>query len=151
MYPNYSRLGAKITAGLCTGLIALAFADGQRSLKAQLLLGKPVAPSDVSQSTGVSYGGQAMVVKLTDIHNSPSPIVICDTGPLPDSGGTLEATVLETNVANGALTFETARATTTGDGAEARSSTSVNNFQLQIMAMDGSVSVLTADFISSEA
>lgn len=77
-----------VTVSGCAALLALALADGQRLLRAQLVLGQP------SQSTGVSYSGQATVVSLTDIHNFSSPIVICDTGPLPSSGGTLQATVL---------------------------------------------------------
>src|SRR5882757_4617849 len=138
----------KITAGVCAAWMAFALADGQRPLKAQnLTLGSP-AP----QATATSYSGQATVVNLFNIHNFPSPtVVICDTGPLPSSGGTLEATVLDTNVDNGALTFDTADAITTGDGAESRSSTSVNDFQLQIMATNGTVTTVTADFIGSEA
>jgi len=138
----------KITAGVCAAWMAFTLADGQWSLRAQdLTLGRPT-----TQPTVTSYSGQATVVSLFNIHNFPDPtVVICDTGPLPGAGGTLEATVTDTNVAGGALTFDTADAFTTGDGAESRSSTSVNDFQLQIMATNGAVTTVTADFIGSEA
>ena len=138
----------KITAGVCAAWMALTLADGQWSLRAQdLTLGKPT-----TQPTVTSYSGQATVVNLFNIHNFPDPtVVICDTGPLPGAGGTLEATVTDTNVAGGALTFDTADAFTTGDGSESQSSTSVNDFQIQIMATNGTVTTVTADFIGSQA
>src|ERR1700722_7621071 len=137
----------KITAGMCFAGMAFALACGQRLLRAQVLtLGNAQL-----QATAVSYSGQATLVTLSDIHNFPSPIVIGDTGPLPSSGGTLEVSILDTNVDGGALTFDTAKAFTTGDGSEARSDTSINDFQLQIMATNGMVTILTADFIGSEA
>ncbi len=141
---KWLRKTKTVTASACIGLLALALADGQRPLRAQLI-------EAFGQATGTSYSGQATVVDITDTHNFPSPIVICDTGPLPSSGGTLQVTVLETNVDNGALTLENADAITTGDGAQAISDTSVANFQLQIMALDGTVTTLTADVIMSEA
>ncbi len=141
---KWLRKTKSVTASACVGLLALALADGQRPLRAQLI-------EAFGQSTGASYTGQATVVDITDIHNFPSPIVICDTGPLSSLGGTLEATVQETNVFNGALTLENADAVTTGDGAEAIAHTSVANFQIQIMALDGTVTTLTADVIASEA
>src|SRR6266478_1083323 len=119
----------KITVSVCAALIALALTDGQRPLRAQLL-------GDTSLNSG-NYSGQATVINITDVHAPiPGPIVICDTGPLPPSGGFLQASVMETNVANGALTCELARATTRGDGPEAISASSVNNFYIEIMAAD---------------
>src|SRR6185295_790670 len=76
-----------------------------------------LTPQAMAQATGNTYSGQATVINITDIHQPfPGPIVICDTGPLPSTGGFLEASVLETNVANGELTLELAHATTSGDG-----------------------------------
>jgi len=111
-----------------------------------------LTPQAMAQATGNTYSGQATVINITDIHQPfPGPIVICDTGPLPSTGGFLEASVLETNVANGELTLELAHATTSGDGAAATSQTSVNNFTVMIMAADGTESSLRADFIGSQA
>jgi len=129
------------TVGAGIAALALAFADGQRTLLAQLLEGTP----------GVTYSGQATVINITDVHNFPSPIVICDTGPLPSAGGFLEASVTETNVANGALVFELGHATCEGFGPKVQSATSLNNFFLEIMAMDGTISTVRATFVSSEA
>src|SRR2546422_3642027 len=142
MDPNPTRLVQRITVSACIGVIALALADGQRSLRAQLLLGFKPAPSDTGQASGISYSGQATVINITDIHNNPSPIVICDSGPLPSAGGFLEASATETSVADGALTFDMANAETSGDGPEARSETCLNNLFLEIMASDRVTSTL---------
>ncbi|HXT40922.1 MAG TPA: choice-of-anchor P family protein [Candidatus Angelobacter sp.] len=135
----FKLAGIGVLAGIVGGVL------GQELRAQSLILGQPTPPSSVS------YSGQATVVNLGNIHNFPSPIVICDTGPLPASGGTLESTVLDTNVNNGALTFDTADAISTGDGPEAQSSCAVNNFDLVMMAADGTMTTLHADFIASEA
>jgi hypothetical protein len=77
--------------------------------------------------------------------------VICDTGPLASGGGFLEATVTDTNVANGALTFNQSRATCRGDGVESISASSVNDFFIEVMASDGSTFTIRANFLSTEA
>lgn len=123
--------------GLLAGLLAGSLAKPQ--------------PAAGQLASGVSYSGRAVVVNITDAHSFPGPIVICDTGPLPASGGFLEASVMSTNVADGALTLELARATSSGDGPEARSETSVNNFYLAIRATNGTISTLRADYIASSA
>ena len=152
MYPNRSQRTKRITASVCTGLIALALADGQRSLRAQLLLGKPVAPTDGGQSTGVSYRGQATVINVTDIHQPfPGPIVICNAGPLPSAGGFLETSVTETNIANGALMFELAQASCSGEGPVTTSASSGQSLIVEIMATDGTMSILRANLVAAEA
>jgi hypothetical protein len=142
------RIKRNTTISACVAWAALTLAGGQTLSSAQDLTfgGAP------SQSSPTTYSGQATVVNLFNIHDFPNPIVvICDTGPLPGSGGTLEAIVDQTNVANGALTLDTADAITSGDDSESGSSTSVNDFQLQIMATNGTLTTVTADFIGSEA
>src|SRR6185503_4134216 len=105
------------TISACAAWVALAFAGGQILSRAQDLTLGHASP----QSSATTYSGRATVVNLFNIHDFPNPtVVICDTGPLPGSGGTLEATVDETNVANGALTLDTADAITSGDGSESR-------------------------------
>ena len=141
------QLVQKITAGACAAWIAFALTGGPNVSRAQNLTLDSAPP----KTTATTYCGHATVVNLTDIHNFSSPIVICDTGPLPGSGGTFEAAVLNTNVDNGALTLENADAITSGDGSQSFSHTAVANFNLQIMATDGSVSTLHADFIGSDA
>jgi hypothetical protein len=131
-------------ASTFAGVLSLVLMDGL-PLPAQLL------GFSSSSSTGISYSGRATVVNITDIHNVPGPIVICDTGPLPSSGGFLEATVMQTNVANGELTLELAHATTSGDGPVTISQSSVNNFVVNILATDGTESTLRADFIGAQA
>jgi len=141
MNSKVPRLYKLITTVAVAGLLGWALAGGLSAL-GQLMT--------VPTSTGVSYSGQATVINLQDMHNS-APIVICDTGPLPSTGGFIESSVIETNVSDGELTFELADATTDGNGPEARSAASLNNLFLEIMATDGTVSTLRADFISAEA
>jgi hypothetical protein len=140
MHKTSLRLCRIITLCAALGLLGWSFVDGPRALGQ--LLG--------FSSTGTSYSGRATLINLTDMHNSEN-IVICDTGPLPSSGGFLEVTVTETNVENGALTLELGRAAIDGNGPETRAQTSMNNFSLVIQATDGTISTLRADFVASEA
>ena len=133
--------GGAVTASVLITAITLALAGGQNTLQAQLIEG----------TSGVSFSGQATVVDLTDIHNFTSPIVLCDTGPLPSSGGFLQASLSETSVANGALTFTMARATTRGDDSLSVSDSSVNNFFIEVMASSGATFTMRANFMSTEA
>ncbi|MEW6304812.1 MAG: choice-of-anchor P family protein [Verrucomicrobiota bacterium] len=132
-----------LSVGAAAGLLAIGLADGQRTLKAQTV--------SIGSVSAVSYSGQATVVDIRDISQPfPGPIVICDTGPLPSSGGFLEASVASTNIADGALTLELARATTSGDGPEARSETSVHNFYVLVHTDVGFTSI-RANFIGASA
>ena len=130
------------TVSVCLAGIALTLADGQRPLRAQGLL---------EETSGVSFSGQATAVNITDVHNFPSPIVICDTEPLPSSGGALQASAGVTSIANGALTLNMAHAIVVSAEADVKAQTSINEFFVEIMALDGTTSTLRATFIGSEA
>lgn len=79
-------------------------------------------------STNTTYSGQATVVKATVLGVTT---VVSDTGPLPSSGGALEASLLEANVL-GLLTAEVAHAATIGHGDRSRSEASVANLNLTV-------------------
>src|SRR4029077_11886115 len=73
------------------------------------------------------------------------PSVLADRGPLPQSGGALEASLLDVSVP-GLLTAEVAHASTVGQGDRSRSEASVANVNLSV----GGNSI-TADFLMSRA
>src|SRR5258708_38912843 len=117
----------------------MAFYSGAAPTAARAALGggaRAAPPPLRAQTPASAFSGQATLVSLSDIHNFPSPIIIGDTGPLPGAGGNLQVTVAGTNVDNGALTFDSGAASAVGGGSESRSDTSINNFNIQIMAMD---------------
>ena len=146
MNSKWLRICRFLTVGAATALLGWSVVHSPKAV-GQLIQGG----TGSFGGTGTYYSGQATVVSIMDAHNYPGPIVICDTGPLPTSGGFMDASVMETNVANRALTLELAYAATSGDGAEARSETCVNNLSLVIATPSAGTSTLCADFIASEA
>jgi hypothetical protein len=74
----------------------------------------------------VSFSGEAQVVRASVLG---TPIVLADTGPLPPSGGALEASLLTVSE-GGVLTAEVLHAATIGQGDRTRSEASVANLSL---------------------
>ena len=111
-----------------------------------LLVGVLVWPlSGVAQadSGGTTFSGRATVVNAT----APvvGTVVLADTGPLPASGGSQEASLLNANVP-GLLTAEVLHAATVGQGDRSRSESSVAN-----MTLTAAGHTLTAEFLMSRA
>jgi len=84
------RLRRFLTIGAVATLVGWAVTDSPRAF-CQLIQGGIGSFG----GTGTYYSGQATVINMTDAHNYPGPIVICDTGPLPTSGGFQDASVTE--------------------------------------------------------
>ncbi len=95
-----------------------------------------------AQSSRTTFSGQATVVRANVLGVST---VVSDTGPLPPSGGALEASLLSASVP-GLLTAEVAHASTIGQGDRSRSEASVANLNLTV----GGNSV-TSDFLMATA
>lgn len=89
-----------------------------------------------------TYSGQATVVQATVLGITTT---VSDTGPLPSSGGALEASLLEAQVP-GLLDAEVLHATTIGQGDQSRSEASVANLSLTV-----SVNTIKADFLMARA
>src|SRR5258708_7685914 len=80
------------------------------------------APLHVGASSGaITYSGQATVAKGTLAGLS---ILLADTGPLPSSGGSLNATLLTENIP-GVLQAEVLAATVIGQGNSSNAEASV--------------------------
>jgi len=89
-----------------------------------------------------TYSGQATVVRATVLGVTT---VLSDTGPLPSSGGALEASLLEAHV-DGLLDAEVLHATTIGQGNQSRSEASVANLALTVAG-----NTINADFLMARA
>jgi hypothetical protein len=96
----------------------------------------------VARADSTTFSGQATVVKATVLGNT---VVLADTGPLPASGGSQEASLLTASVP-GTLTAEVLHASTVGQGDRSRSEASVAS--LSLTAGNNTVS---ADFLMSRA
>ncbi|PYI82237.1 MAG: hypothetical protein DME26_18385, partial [Verrucomicrobia bacterium] len=82
------------------------------------------------QADSGKFSGQATVVRATV--DSLPPIVLVDTGPLPEEGGAQEATLLEypdglLDPLNGALQAQVLHASTVGQGQHSEAEASVAN------------------------
>src|SRR5258707_2478689 len=111
-----SRLGRLIPAGVMTALLGCC------------LIGARVEAASTASTT---YQGQASIVVITDSTSIPGgSLLLCDTGPLPSAGGSLEQSVSDVNVANGALIIGPARATAIGTGPHTMSDTSITGFSV---------------------
>src|SRR5260221_4670743 len=125
------RLGRLIPAGVMTALLGCC------------LIGARVEAAAAASTT---YQGQASIVVITDSTSIPGgSLLLCDTGPLPATGGSLEQTVADVNVAGGALIIGSARATTIGTGPQTMSDTSLTGFSVELMPPNGGMSFVTAD------
>ncbi len=89
-----------------------------------------------------TFSGQATVVRANVLGLQTA---LSDTGPLPPSGGALEASLLDANVP-GLLTAEVLHASTVGQGQESNSEASVANVNLTVGG-----NAIAADFLAARA
>lgn len=100
-----------------------------------------LAPRGARATDGTTFSGQAVAFRATVLGFTTA---ISDTGPLPESGGAREASLL--TVDNGGLSAEALHASTVGQGDRTRSEASVADLSLAIGGH-----ALAAGFLSSEA
>jgi hypothetical protein len=97
-----------------------------------------------------SYSGRAIVVHLTNLLHGPPTVLIGDTGPLPTSGGLVQAEVTSTNVEN-FLLIDEALAMSSGVSNSALSEVAIGGFELRIMATNGTLHTVTFDSMHVQA
>ena len=107
-----------------------------------VLLTATAAEALADSTDRTTYSGQATVVQANVLGLET---VLSDTGPLPPSGGALEASLLEANV-SGLLTAEVLHASTVGQGKESNSEASVANVSLTVGG-----NAIAADFLAARA
>src|SRR5437870_25497 len=108
-----------------------------------LLAGFSIGPATLRADSGAIFSGQATVVRATP--PVAGTIVLSDTGPLPQSGGALEASLLNVSITN-LLTAEVAHASTVGQGDRSRSEAS-----LAALALTAGGNTIGADFLMARA
>ncbi len=108
-----------------------------------VLAGFSFGPAPLRADSSAIFSGQATVVRAT--LPLAGTIVLSDTGPLPQSGGALEASLLNVGVPN-LLTAEVAHASTVGQGDRSRSEASAAALALTV---DGNT--IGADFLMASA
>jgi hypothetical protein len=103
------------------------------------------------------YSGQAIALKIDGVTKPvPGPIVLCDTGSLPVTGGHLQVSQSNFTYAGGALTIEHASAMTSGSGRQAFSASTLSGYRVEFIEDDDpnhhpTRALIEADFISGEA
>jgi hypothetical protein len=96
----------------------------------------------------VAYSGRAFGAHVKLVSPLPTQLMFSDTGPLPSTGGSLSATLLEIALA-GTLSSHTITASTSGAAGQAQSSAS----QEDVVVLPGESAEVTAQVVraSSEA
>ncbi len=121
--------------------------------------GKNNAPGNSGNANGngrksavTAYGGQAIALRVDGVTQPVSgPIVICDTGLLPTSGGVLEQAEGNVNIAAGGLTLDAASAQVMGVGPEASADTTLTNYHAEFVSDEGVHVTFDADYIHASA
>jgi len=106
-----------------------------------LLLAAPAAINGWASSGAVTFSGQATVVEGTVAGQS---VLLADTGPLPSSGGALDATLLTVDIP-GVLDAEVLPATVIGQGDTSNAQASLASLSLTVGSNTISAAVLAAD------
>ncbi len=108
-----------------------------------------------SSASGTIYSAQAVALKVDGV-TSPTPgqIVVCDTGPLPASGGWLQKTQANFTYGNGGLTIDHAAALASGGGPQSSANATLSGYRVEFITGDGHHThraLIEADYIYSEA
>ena len=97
------------------------------------------------------YSGQAVALRIDGVTQPVSgPIIICDTGPLPSSGGFIQRHESNVNIASGALTLAEAAASVSGSGPQAAAESTLTDYRVEFVVDDGGHrhhALIQADFI----
>jgi hypothetical protein len=109
--------------------IALALACSERPDPAAPAVAADATTPSATQAT--SYSGRATVVQATLSGPLPTTLALGDAGPLPSSGGAVEASLLNASLP-GLLTAEVVHATTVGQSNVSRSEASVAELALTV-------------------
>jgi hypothetical protein len=95
-----------------------------------------------AHADSTTFSGQATAVRATLLGTTTT---LADTGPLPSSGGALEASLLSASV-DGLLTADVLHAATIGQGDRSRSEASLADVSVTVAG-----NTLTADFLMARA
>lgn len=147
----------RLLAAFLAGALALAGA-GSATAAPRNNKNKPVAPAPV---VATSYQGHATAINIQGVEEPVvGAIILADTGELPSTGGSLEASesnyvLYGTDGVTVALGVEFAYATTAGLGSEATADSSLTGFEVRFQSHHGehigAIVTITADAITGSA
>ena len=126
---NIKRIRCKRAAAASLALAAVSWL-GVSNQQAQIasLLGGTSASGSTDSSASVSFRGEASVASGNVLG---VPVSVCDTGPLPSSGGALEASLLTVDVCE-LVSLEVGHATTIGQQSAASSEASAGRLAVNV-------------------
>ena len=105
-----------------------------------------------SADSAISYSGRAIAFHVDGVTQPTSgPMVICDTGPLAATGGTLEQHAADVSIAGGALTIDNVDAATSGSGPQTASEARLTNYHAHFITQDGKDVFIDAAYIDASA
>src|SRR5690348_13670039 len=113
--------------GSLLAALALGLACSERPDPAAPVLAADVTAPSATQAT--SYSGRATVVQATLFTPVSTTVTLVDAGPLPSSGGAMEASLLNASVP-GLVSAEVLHGTTVGQSNASRSEASVAELAL---------------------
>lgn len=113
------------------------------------------AKNDKKADGTAIYSGQAIALRIDGV-TSPTPgqILLCDTGPLPATGGTLHVSRSDFSYAGGALRVAHADAMTSGSGPQTISHSTLSGYRVEFVVDDNGHThraLIEADYIYGEA
>lgn len=116
---------------------------------------KPAGKGNPNASTATIYSAQAVALKVDGVTTpTPGPIVLCDTGPLPATGGALQKTESNFTHGNGGLTIDHAAAFASGSGPQSAANATLSGYRVEFVTTDGEHThraLIEADYIYGEA
>ena len=129
--------------GSVLAAVALGVACSERPDPAAPMVAADVTAPSATQAT--SYSGRATVVQATLLTPVSTTVTLVNAGPLPESGGAMEASLLNANVP-GLGSAEVLHATTVGQGNASRSEASVAEVALTVAG-----NTISAGFLQARA
>lgn len=106
------------------------------------------------QARNFTYSGQAVALRIDGVTQPVSgPIIVCDTGSLPLTGGHMEKSASNVDIAGGALTITSAAAEVSGRGSKAEAQGELKNYRVEFAVHENGHShhaIVEADLIKAE-
>lgn len=111
--------------------------------------------ADKKTAGSAIYSGQAIALRIDGV-TSPTPgqILLCDTGPLPATGGLIHVSKADFTYGGGALTIAHADAVTSGSGPQTISHSTLSGYRVEFVVDDNGHThraLIEADYIYGEA
>ena len=137
------------TSPLRTGKILAAIIG---ALVGATFISSPVrADKPTASSSSTVYSGRAVAVKIDGVINpTPGQIIVCDTGPLPATGGSLNVSQSNFSLYDGAMRMDYVNAQASGAGPQSAAESTLVGLRVEFINEDGHHALIEADYIHGE-